>query len=187
VIVSVTMSFPGAPVQLYPDRQPVWPAFHRFIKRFDLVQFLYTKWKQYLSLWREGFARPLRTYPDLAEGSPYWEASKADLREMARVTEEKGARLLVVVWPMFVKLDGDYPYAAEHRLVVEACEKLGIPVLDLLSVFRGVDASTLWASRDDHHPNPIAQQQAAEVVLGSLLKLAMLPSATTVPPRVSRR
>jgi hypothetical protein len=187
VIVAVTMSFAGAPVQLYPDRQPAWPAFHRFIKRFDFVQFLYTNWKRYASLLREGFSQPERTYPDLAEGSPYWEASKADLREMARVTEEKGVGLLVVLWPMLVRLDGDYPYTAEHRRVVEACEKLEIPVLDLLPSFRGIDVSTLWATRDDHHPNPIAQQRAAELVLGSLLERAMLPPATAVSPRVSRK
>lgn len=175
VIVGVTMSFAGAPVQVYSARQPVWPAFHRFIKRFDLVQFLYANWKQYAFLGHGGFDPPGQSYPDLAEGSPRWEASKADLREMTRITGEKGVGLLAVVWPILVELDGGYPYTAKHRLVVEACEKLGIPVSDLLPIFRGYDASTLWASRDDHHPNASAQQHVAEVVAAGLEEKGLLP------------
>ncbi len=187
VIVDVTMSFAGAAVQAYSDRQPAWPAFRRFAKRFDLVQSLYASWKEYAFLRQGNFFRRGQSYADLAEGSPRWEAAKADLREMKRATGEKGVALLVVVWPVFVELDADYPYAAKHHLLVEACEKLGVPVLDLLPAFRGIDATTLWASRDDHHPNPIAQQRVAEVVLENLLGRGVLLPAADTSPRLPRR
>jgi hypothetical protein len=178
VIVDFTLNGPAPQVQLVSGKQHRWPALHRFIKRFDLVQFLYANWKQYAFLGHGNFFRRGQNYPDLVEGSARWEASKADLAEMKRLTDARGARLLVVMWPVFVQLD-DYPYAAKHRLVVEACEKLGIAVLDLLPAFRGIDATTLWATRDDHHPNPVAEQRVAEAVRDALAAKGLLPPAPT--------
>ncbi len=174
VIVDYTLNAAAPPVQLISGKRPMWPELNRFVKRFDLVQFLYANWKQYAFLREGNFFRRGQNYPDLAEGSPRWEASKADLREMKRVTGEKGVALLVVMWPVFVELDA-YPYAAKHRLVIEACNQLGVPVLDLLPAFQGIDAPTLWASRDDHHPNASAQQRVAEVVAAGLEEKGLLP------------
>src|SRR5207249_11527052 len=92
-------------------------------------------------------------------------------------TRRSSDLLLVVMWPVFVELDA-YPYDAKHRLVVEACKRLGVPVLDLLPAFQGIDATTLWASRDDHHPNASAQQRVAEVVAAGLEEKGLLPRPT---------
>ncbi len=174
-IVDYTLNGPSPEVQLLPERAARWPALNRFFKRFDLVQFLYATWKQYSYIRRGDFLRRGVNYPSLAEGSERWEASKRDLAEMKRLTEAKRIRLLVVMWPVFVELD-DYPYADKHRLVVDACRRMGIPVLDLLPAFRGLDATKLWASRDDHHPNPVAQRRVAEAV-GTELRAEGMVSA----------
>ena len=177
VLVDFTLNEAAPLVQLISERSHRWPAAYRFVKRFDLVQFLYANWKQFAFLRQGNFFRRGQNYADLVEDSPRWEATKADLAEMRRLTDARHAHLLVVMWPVFVQLD-DYPYVAKHRLVRQACETLGIPVLDLLETFRGTDARTLWASSDDHHPNPTAQKRVAEAVRDALEKRGFLP-----PPR----
>jgi lysophospholipase L1-like esterase len=176
VIVDYTLNGPSPEVQLLPERPARWPALNRLFKRFDLVQFLYANWKQYSYIRRGDFLRRGVNYPSLAEGSERWEASKRDLAEMKRLTDANGVRLLVVMWPVFVELDDRYPYAEKHRLVVDACRQMGIPVLDLLPAFRGVDATTLWVGRDDHHPNPAAQSRVAEAVAAELRADGVVPA-----------
>ena len=174
VIVDLTLNAAAPPVQLVPARDSRWPALNRFSKRFHLVQFLYANWKQYGYLLRGRLLHRGENFADLAEGSPRWDATRADLAEMKRVTEASGAKLFVVMWPVFVQLE-DYPYVAKHELVERACRELGIPELDLLPAFRGMDARTLWANPDDHHPNPIAQRKVAETVHAALADGGFLP------------
>jgi hypothetical protein len=77
------------------------------------------------------------------------------------------ATLFVAIWPMLERLDA-YPYGGQHVLVAEACKQQEIPVIDVFPAFRGLDASALWASPDDHHPNREAQRLAANTIFTEL-------------------
>lgn len=174
VIFDFTLNAAAPLVQLVPATEPRWPWLNRFMKRFHLVQFLMANMKQYAYL-RDGnfFARG-KNFADLAPDSARWAAAKADLAAMKEVAARRGAKLVVVMWPVFVELD-DYPYAAKHELVMRACQELNIPAVDLLPAFRGASAHDLWVRTDDHHPNQAAQRKAAETVLAALAERGLVP------------
>lgn len=180
VVLDATLNLAAPPVQLVPAHEPAFPRLNRFVKRFHLFQFLQANWKQYGYLVQGRVFQRGQNFADLADGSPRWAATQKDLEELKRVTDANGARLLVVMWPVFAQLD-DYPYAAKHALVMDACRRLGIPAIDLLDAFKGMDGRSLWVNPDDHHPNPIAQQKVAETVLAALEEHGDLPPRTKDP------
>lgn len=95
----------------------------------------------------------------------------AYFREMNQRLQERGARLLVAPWPLFVGLEGAYPFTAIHDEVARFCLQAGIPHHDLLPVFRGRPSAPLWVHPIDRHPNEIAQRLAAEDLLPVVRKL----------------
>ena len=115
-----------------------------------------TRW--YLDMWSE----PNR------EGR---ERTYGYLREMNRRLEERGARLLVVPWPLLVALDGPYPFTPIHDEIRRFCLQAGIPHHDLWPVFRGRNSEALWVHPVDRHPNEVANRIAAEDLLPVVTKL----------------
>ena len=98
-----------------------------------------------------------------------------------------GVRPLFVVFPLLWQLDA-YPFAEAHRVIAAHAEAAGWEVLDLLPAFAGKDASELWVSGSDHHPNERAHQIAAEAITDRLAGAeryrAQLPDCVMVPPRL---
>jgi hypothetical protein len=87
---------------------------------------------------------------------------------------------------MLERLDA-YPYGGQHVLVAEACKQQEIPVLDLFPAFRGLDASALWASPDDHHPNREAQRLAPNAIFAELqLRARSARQSGATPAREAR-
>jgi lysophospholipase L1-like esterase len=115
-----------------------------------------TRW--YLDMWSE----PNREGRD---------RTFAYMREMNRRLQEQGARLLVAPWPLFVALEGAYPFTPVHDEVARFCLQAGIPHHDLLPIFRGRPSASLWVHPVDRHPNEIAQRMAAEDLLSMVRKL----------------
>jgi hypothetical protein len=175
VIVNFVLNDAGRAVQLIRHDSYFRGAFRRVLKRSDLVQFVYGGMKQIRFLARGGGFREVDKYTDLAAGDRGWEKARASLAEIARLASSIHAATLVVVWPMLVDLGPDYPHRPKHQFVVGECEKLGIPVLDLLPTFEGHEASALWAATDDHHPNGTALGMGAEAVMRDLTSHGMLP------------
>jgi hypothetical protein len=98
------------------------------------------------------------------DNAPGWSRTKEHLREMARRTKERGARFLLMLWPLFVDLDGAYPFQPVHDAVRRACLEAGIEQLDLLDAFRGRASDTLWVHAVDRHPNEVAHARAADAL-----------------------
>ena len=91
-----------------------------------------------------------------------WRIISDSFRELARIAEEDGFRVLVVVIPY---LDGDfatYPYRGIHRRVREEALANGFSALDLLGRFEefGVDRIRLTPG-DNIHPGPEGHLVAA--------------------------
>jgi lysophospholipase L1-like esterase len=101
-----------------------------------------------------------------------FERTQEYLREMKRRLDERGARLLIAPWPLFVGLEQDYPFAPVHDSIHRFCLVAQIPYHDLLKTFEGRPAAELWVHPVDHHPNEIAHRVAAEALLPLVLKLA---------------
>jgi lysophospholipase L1-like esterase len=115
-----------------------------------------TQW--YLDMWQE----PNR------EGR---ERTFAYMREMNRRLQERGARLLVASWPLFVALEGGYPFTPVHDSVARFCLQAGIPQHDLLPAFRGRPSASFWVHPVDRHPNENAHRIAAEELAPLVRKL----------------
>jgi lysophospholipase L1-like esterase len=99
----------------------------------------------------------------LGERAAAWRQARMDIGRMRAAAEAAGGRFAVVVFPLLHAL-GDYPFADLHATVAEALRQDGIAVLDLLEVFRGQDARSLWVHPTDHHPNSRAHRLAAEAM-----------------------
>lgn len=96
--------------------------------------------------------------------SERWERCKAEIERMGALGREKNFRLVVVVFPLLWELDGDYPLEGLHDRVRQACLDAGVECLDLLPVFRGRSAPSLWVHPTDQHPNEIAHGLAAQAL-----------------------
>ncbi len=82
-----------------------------------------------------------------------WDATIEHITAMDRTMRERGGELLVVLWPLMVGLDGDYPFTATHATIGRALEERGIAFHDTLPAFLGLDPSTLRVHPSDRHPN----------------------------------
>jgi hypothetical protein len=91
---------------------------------------------------------------------------------MKRRLDERGARLLIAPWPLFVGLEQGYPFAPVHDTIHRFCLVAHIPHHDLLQTFEGRPSADLWVHPVDHHPNEIAHRIAAEALVPDVLKLA---------------
>jgi hypothetical protein len=105
-----------------------------------------------------------------------WEQTQRYLREMNRRIQEGGGRFLVAPWPLFVGLEGGYPFAPIHETIRRFCLQAGIAHHDLLPVFRGRRSETFWVHPVDRHPNEIAHRLAAEDLAPVVRALGPPPS-----------
>ena len=81
-----------------------------------------------------------------------WEQSRRALDEIQELSAEHGAQFLVVIFPFFHDLDGEYPFQIVHDAVRGYCESVGIPVLDLRDRYREYNGSELWMHETDQPP-----------------------------------
>jgi len=105
-----------------------------------------TRW--YLEMW--------------SDANPGWSRTQEYLRQMDARAKQRGAKLLVACWPLFVGLDAGYPFEPVHHAIAGFCERAAIPYHDLLPAFRGRRTAELWVHDVDRHPNEIAQRIAAD-------------------------
>lgn len=93
-----------------------------------------------------------------------WNATLAHVQRMHEAMQARGGAFLVVLWPLLVDLDGDYPFAATHRTIARALAARGIAFFDALPDFRGRDPRTLWVHATDRHPNERAHAIFARAI-----------------------
>ena len=111
-----------------------------------------------------------------------WRKSRAALEYAAGLARKHNFKLALVILPELYQLDGNYPFEAVHRLVANTGKELGIPTLDLLPVFKGLDPSTLWVHPTDHHPNRDAHTLVAGAVDKFLQQEKLLSAAESAAP-----
>lgn len=110
------------------------------------------------------------------EANPQWQAVRAALLEMKRLTDERGIELVVMVIPAMARFsDANYPIKEYHDAVSGFCRQHGIRALDLLPAFWGLDGTKFWISATDGHPNAEGQEIIAQALAAQLKPL--LPPA----------
>lgn len=93
-----------------------------------------------------------------------WIQCRDALADIARLTRKRDIPLLVVVFPFFVELNGEYPFQEIHDTVREFCDRNAIACLDLRETFRTYHGPELWVHPTDQHPNEIAHGRAAQAM-----------------------
>ena len=129
-----------------------------------------------VSAWRVG-RETTRWYLDMwGDGNPEgWARTQELIRDMGRRSNRQGARFLIVAWPLFVGLEGPYPFEPVHETLRRFSLGAGLPFLDLLPTFQGQRSAQLWVHPVDRHPNEIAHAMAAKAVAPLVLELARAP------------
>lgn len=146
--------------QRSPDQDPEESA-----ARLRLVDFVGARFEA----WRVGRATT-RWYLEMwSDANPGWRETQERIRAMQRQLSERGARLVVAPWPLFVSLERGYPFLPAHGAISRFCLKAGIEHHDLLPVFLGRQTAELWVHPVDHHPNEVAHRLAAESLVPTIL------------------
>lgn len=168
VIVAFVLNDAVPAAQLVPLNARVPLATRRWLKRSALVPFLASGLKRLPAIMAGRPTKAGSEAADLVEGSPGWRTVQESLLAIRRATEQAGAELLLVIWPMMEGLEAEYPFAAQHALVSRFCGEHGISVFDLYPAFAGSRTRSLWVAGDDHHPNAVAQEKAALALFEAL-------------------
>jgi hypothetical protein len=108
------------------------------------------------------------------EGQPGWHAATRALQDLARITRDEGTKLLVAILPELREINGDYPFADQHRQVRAVLEAEGVPVVDLLEGLKGHGPETaLFVTPLDSHPNRRANLLIASQLRGWIVRHAL--------------
>jgi lysophospholipase L1-like esterase len=132
-----------------------------FLGQFRVVTFFWSRLKSLIAN-----TGPHQTFRDYyaglyADTQPGWTAAKKAFIELKEICASKNIALRVVLLPELHMLQ-DYPFAAEHRKILEFLRDNGIAALDLAPFFKGEkDPMRLWVASDDAHPNAIAHAMIA--------------------------
>ncbi len=95
---------------------------------------------------------------------PAWEQQKQRLTAFRDAVQSHGGKLSVVTFPFLNALRPNYDYQFVHDELDEFWRSLGVPHLDLLTVYTGLPAAELTINRYDAHPNERANRLAAEAL-----------------------
>jgi lysophospholipase L1-like esterase len=123
------------------------------------------------------------------EDYPGWRTTRDAIAGLGRWSRESGTPVVAMVFPLFSwPLDDAYPLADIHRKVCAAFEGAGLPCLDLLGAYRGLDPIALQAVPFlDPHPSDVAHRLAAEALYGFIAERGLLPACTAPDPGECRR
>ena len=93
-----------------------------------------------------------------------WERAKHNLVRLRDAARTHSAELAIVVYPVLVQLNDDYPFTEICDLLVEYAESIDVPVHNLLPYFLGQNAAELWVSSWDQHPNAEGHRLTADAL-----------------------
>jgi hypothetical protein len=120
--------------------------------------------------------------------SAKWRLSSTALDDIQALCRRNGIALLVVIFPFYVGLDGDYPFQPIHDTIRNHCLARSIHVLDLSEHYASFNGPELWVHPTDQHPNEIAHEIAAEAMAEYILDRRVefsVPGERRVPPKRS--
>ena len=93
-----------------------------------------------------------------------WEQQKERLKAFRDLVQAHGGHLAVVTFPLLNALGPNYEYRFIHDKLDQLWQELGVPRLDLLSVYEGLPPSQVTVNHYDAHPNERANKLAAEAI-----------------------
>jgi hypothetical protein len=129
--------------------------------------------------------RALQAYYKSLFTGPHWEACQQSLGDLQLMVQNLGVPLVLVVLPVFDGPLGDaYRYSDLHAQIKEVGRRLGIPTLDLLTIYDGIDDRRLPVTPfSDAHLNELAHRIAADGILDFLVRRKLVPKTDHKPRR----
>ncbi len=100
-----------------------------------------------------------------------WEKAKENILKIKSIGEEVHAKVALVVFPVLVELDQEYPFKDICELIVNFGDEHHMPTHGLLPAFMDENAPDLWISSYDQHPNERGHKIAAESIFPFLKEL----------------
>ena len=85
--------------------------------------------------------------------------------------------MALVIFPLLWELTENSRFREIHENVAAFGRGLGLPVLDLLPEFVGLDGPSLWVHSANQHPNEIAHEIAGMAVHRFLSAEGLVPQA----------
>lgn len=96
---------------------------------------------------------------------PVWDTQARRLKELRDAVEQGGGRLVVVTFPFLHAIGPQYEWLPVHQKLGALWQDLGVPHLDLLTVYQSHRPVDLVVNRLDAHPNEFAHLVAADAIL----------------------
>lgn len=144
-----TVAHHALPIETYFEVSPLGraSALWRLLERKRVAA---RRSRRYINDLRESFARR------------QWREARALIPELREMADDEDFEIVVMIFPLLYRLNGNYPLEREHVEVRKAFAEAGIEVVDLLDSYRRYLASELWAHPVDPHPNELAHAIAAQ-------------------------
>lgn len=136
------------------------PPKNFWLQNFYLPNFLYYRLNHFRRPEVRGYFGWLK---DGYQGE-IWEKQKQRLDAVKQWCDERNAKLVVVVFPFMVGLDGEYAFEEGHRALAEHFKSAKVSAIDLLPIYRKAPPGSLVVNSFDAHPNEQANRTAAELI-----------------------
>lgn len=157
--------------------------------RFLPSTYLYRKSRFYAMVWdrieNTRIHRAYSTYYHQLFEGPDWKNCLKALESFRDLARERTIPMALILFPIFdSRMDDAYAYTDLHDKIREVGQSLGIPVLDLLEAYRGVDVYRLaLVPYTDAHPNELGHRIAADAILDYLARGRLVPKLNYKPQR----
>ncbi len=100
-----------------------------------------------------------------------WQRAQHNILKIRDLARQKSAVVGLIVFPIFVELNENYPFRNICDLIENFAVTNGIPFHNLLPTFLGKHAPDLWISGYDQHPNEKAHTMVAESIMPFVVDL----------------
>lgn len=118
-----------------------------------------------------------------------WKQFQDSMSAIVSLSREAGTPVVAVVFPLFgLPMDERYPFYPLHSKVNDFMRSLGVPVLDVSPIYKGIPLDHLQVLPGvDRHPNEIAHRMAAEEIYLWLEEQRLLPEDLVIKDKFATR
>jgi hypothetical protein len=128
-------------------------------------------------------------FNDLFNNPRTWNPFSDSMKKLVNTVRSENKPIVAVVFPLFgIPMDDRYPFYAIHSKVAELMRSLGVPLLDLSDIYKGIPLERLQVIPGvDRHPNEIAHRMAAEKIYLWLEQQHLLPEEFLIRDKFATR
>jgi lysophospholipase L1-like esterase len=102
-----------------------------------------------------------------------WRLAQTNMRNLKKMGEATHAKVGLIIFPVLADFSDKYPF----QKIVDEVARFGrdsqLPTLNLLPAFKGRNASDLWVSPLNQHPNAAGHEIAANAMLEWVMQLVV--------------